>query len=140
MLKKIFQNFISSLGAFTLVILIANLFVPDGWIPMKFLYVGGILALIAAIWWGVFFYVKLSYRQLWLCRSILILIVSITICTLMLFWNIIEINTVQKRIVFFLGTLIGNFVATSIIYIVCDIHYKRTLKKINETLKNNQEE
>ena len=142
MFKRTFASFISSLGIFSFVVLLGLLFAPNVYqsIPLKFLYVGAVLSLVVSLWWAFFHGKKLSYKKLWLCRATSILLSSLTVCILTLAWNIVEISSPEKRLVFFLGTLIGNAIITSVLYFIADRIEKNTLKKMNTTFEKNVEE
>ena len=140
MLKHIKYQFFYSFGFTTLLYIIARNLVP-ALSNTLLLEMEGALCLISSIFSNLLFYnIKLSTRQLWLRRYLLLAVDSVAILLLLYAFRLIRYQSPTMLLLLCLYVVFTHFIISTIIWIIADQNEKRSLKKINETLKNNREE
>ena len=139
MFKKIYTNFAISFSSLTFIWMLMHALMPKLF-NIHFLYSFLILCFANTILAFLLFQEKMGYKKLWFHRSILILADSLTMSSLILFFKIVEFKTAGGCIRFYVHTLIGNLILSSILYFIADRIEKKTLDKINHKLKKNADE
>ena len=139
MLKYIKHQFFYSFGYMALIYVIARNCVP-ALSNTALLEMMGALCLISTTISALLFYnLKLSMRQLWLRRYLLVAVDSIVIIFLLYAFRIIHHQSPIKLLWLCLEVILSQFIICTVIWIVADQNEKRTLKKINARLEENTE-
>ena len=139
MFKKIYTNFAISFSSLTFIWMLMHVLMPKIF-NILFLYSLLILCFTNTILAFLLFQEKMGYKKLWFHRSILILVDSLTMSSLVLFFKIVEFKTAWGCIRFYAYTLIGNLILSSVLYWIADSIEKKTLEKINRNLKENTDD
>ena len=139
MLKYIKHQFFYSFGYMALLYVIARNIVPAISTTLLLEMMGALCLISTPISALLFYDLKLSMRQLWLRRYLLVAVDSIVIIFLLYAFRIIHYQSPIKLLWLCLYVILSHFIFCTIIWIVADQNEKRTLKKINARLEENIE-
>ena len=139
MLKYIKHQFFYSFGYMALIYVIARNCVP-ALSNTTLLEMLGAVSLISTVFSAFLFYNrKLSTRQLWLRRYLLLAGDSIVVIVSLYAFRLIRYQSPAKLLLLCLYVVLSYLILCTIIWIVADQNEKRTLKKINARLEENTE-
>lgn len=130
-IKQFFTVFFSSLGVLLLLFFPLNYFLPEK-ITIEWLQAVSCELFIIVLYATLIFKKGISYRNLWIKRSILCIISTFTIVFINYLFGWIH---VEAMIEFSIKTLLLVAVISIIAYLIADKVEKKYLQKINEKLK-----